>query len=271
MELPRSLGLANWQWLFILEGLPAVVLGFLALKVLTDRPEQAEWLDAEERTWLIETLDAERAVNKPHKGGAATAWATLRDPRVLALALIYSGTSAGLYAVGLWSPLIIRQFGYSALAIGWLNAVPSVVAAAGMIFWARHSDSTLERTWHVAIPCLLGCLGLLWTGQAEAALAAILALTVVNFGSNAPKGPVWALPSVFLSGSGAAAGIAWINSIGNLGGLVGPWLIGWIKGRWGTYAGGLDVVGAMMALSALVMLALSGRVEQKSGDKEVVT
>lgn len=264
MELPNFLGLANWQWLFILEGLPAVALGFLTLKVLTDRPEQAKWLNTEERAWLIGTLAGERAASKAHKGGAAAAWATLRDPRVLALALVYSGTSAGLYAVGLWSPLILKQFGYSALKIGWINAAPSAVAAVGMVLWARHSDRTIERTWHVAIPCFLGCAGLLWAGHAQAALSVILALTLVNLGSNAPKGPVWALPSVFLSGASAAAGIAWINSIGNIGGLVGPWLIGWIKGRWGSYAGGLYAVGVMMALSAVMMLVLSGQVERKN-------
>jgi ACS family tartrate transporter-like MFS transporter len=264
MELPPLLGLANWQWLFILEGLPAVLLGFLTLKVLTDRPEQATWLSGEERVWLIETLAAERAQSTMRKGGAAAAWATLRDPRVLALALIYSGTSAGLYAVGLWSPLIIHEYGYSPLTIGWINAAPSVVAAVGMILWARHSDRTLERTWHVAVPCLLGCVGLLWAGSAHAALAVVLALTIVNFGSNAPKGPVWALPGEFLSGASAAAGIAWINSLGNIGGFIGPWLIGVIKQRWGSYAGGLYVVGAMMALSAVVMVALSGQVERKS-------
>lgn len=263
MELPNFLGLANWQWLFILEGLPAVMLGFLALKVLTDRPEQATWLDADERAWLIETLARERAASQPQKPGARAAWAALRDPRVLALAAIYSGTSAGLYAVGLWSPLIIHQFGYSALTIGWINAVPSVVAAVGMILWARHSDRRLERTLHVAIPCLLGCLGLVWAGNAHTALAVVLALTVISFGSNAPKGPLWALPGVFLSGASAAAGIAWINSMGNIGGLIGPWLIGWIKGRSGSYSGGLYVVGAMMGLSALLMLAFSAQIEEK--------
>lgn len=268
MELPRLLGLANWQWLFILEGLPAVLLGFLTLKVLTDRPEQATWLDQDERTWLIETLARERAAGHPQKASSAAAWATLRDPRVLALAVIYSGTSAGLYAVGLWSPLIIRQFGYSALTIGWINAIPSVVAAAGMILWARNSDRLLERTWHVAIPCLLGCVGLVWAGHAQAALSVVLALTIVSFGANAPKGPLWALPGVFLSGAGAAAGIAWINSMGNIGGLIGPWLIGWIKERWGSYAGGLYVVGAMMALSALLMLALSHQIEQRGGGRK---
>jgi ACS family tartrate transporter-like MFS transporter len=262
MELPNFLGLANWQWLFILEGLPAVMLGFLALKVLTDRPEQATWLDADERAWLIETLARERAANHVQKTSAAAAWATLRDPRVLALAVIYSGTSAGLYAVGLWSPLIIHQFGYSPLTIGWLNSVPSVVAVAGMIFWARNSDRLLERSWHVAIPCLLGCAGLVWAGNAHSALAVVLALTVVSFGSNAPKGPLWALPGVFLSGASAAAGIAWINSMGNIGGLIGPWLIGWIKGRSGSYSGGLYVVGAMMGLSAVLMLVLRRQIER---------
>jgi ACS family tartrate transporter-like MFS transporter len=263
MELPRILGLANWQWLFIIEGLPAVLLGFVTLKVLTDRPEHATWLNAEERTWLIETLATERAAGKTHKDGAAAAWATLRDPRVLALALIYTGNSAGLYAVGLWSPLIIHEFGYSALTIGWINMVPSVVAVVGMVFWARHSDRTMERTWHVAIPCLLGCAGMLWAGHASTILAVVLALTIVNFGANAPKGPVWALPGVFLSGASAAAGIAWINSMGNIGGFIGPWLIGIIKQRWGSYSGGLYLVGGMMALSGLVMIALSKQVEQK--------
>ncbi|MGB6743155.1 MAG: MFS transporter, partial [Terracidiphilus sp.] len=205
-----------------------------------------------------------------HKTSTAAAWATLRDPRVLALALIYMGNSAGLYAVGLWSPLIIHEFGYSALTIGWINTVPSVVAVIGMVLWARNSDRTLERTWHVAIPCLLGCAGMLWAGSAHTIFAVVLALTIVYFGANAPKGPVWALPGAFLSGASAAAGIAWINSLGNIGGFIGPWLIGIIKQRWGTYAGGLDVVGAMMALSAVVMLALSRQIERKNHARENV-
>jgi ACS family tartrate transporter-like MFS transporter len=178
---------------------------------------------------------------------------------VLALALVYSGTSAGVYALGLWSPLILRQFGYSAMAIGWLNSVPSFVAVAAMIVWARHSDRTLERTWHVALPCLAACLGFAWAGTAAAAVGVILALTIVNVGVNAAKGPLWAMPSMFLTGASAAAGIALINSMGNLGGFVGPLLIGWLKDRWGSYAGGLYVVGGMLALSAVVIVALSGR------------
>lgn len=257
MELPRIAGLSDWQWLFILEAMPAVLLGFVVMKLLCDRPEDASWLDAEERDWLTTKLKQERAPAPPRSGNLKNAWAALRDPRVIGLAIIYSGTSAGLYAVGLWSPLIIKQFGFSPMAVGWINAVPSIVAALGMIAWARSSDRMLERSWHVAIPCALACAGLVWAGLAQAAIPAVVALTIVNFGSNASKGPLWAVPSLFLSGAGAAAGIAWINSLGNIGGFVGPILIGWIKGKWGSYAGGLDAVGAMLALSAVLMLAMS--------------
>jgi len=264
MELPRIAGLSDWQWLFILEALPAIVLGILALKVLTDRPEEAAWLEAEECDWLTAKLEEERAASKPKTGSAAAAWAALRDPRVIVLAIVYSGTSAGLYAVGLWAPLIIKQFGFSPMAVGWINAVPSLVAAVGMIFWARSSDRKLERTWHVAIPCLLACGGLVWAGLAQAAIPAVLALTVVNFGSNASKGPLWAVPTLFLSGASAAAGIAWINSLGNIGGFVGPIVIGWIKEHRGTYAGGLDAVGAMLALSAVLMVAMSWQMSRRT-------
>ncbi|HEV2133353.1 MAG TPA: MFS transporter [Terracidiphilus sp.] len=257
MELPRIAGLSDWQWLFILEALPAIILGFAVMKMLADRPEDATWLETEEREWLTAKLLQERAPSRPRSGGLNSAWVALRDPRVLGLAVIYSGTSAGLYAVGLWSPLIIKQFGFSPMAVGWLNTVPSVIAAAGMILWARSSDRRLERSWHVAIPCALACAGLVWAGLAQAAIPAIVALTIVNFGSNASKGPLWAVPSLFLSGAGAAAGIAWINSLGNIGGFVGPILIGWMKERWGSYAGGLDAVGAMLAISAALMLFMS--------------
>jgi ACS family tartrate transporter-like MFS transporter len=262
MELPRIAGLADWQWLYIIEGFPAVVLGFLTLKVLTDTPEQAGWLDTDEQTWLMGTLKAERAQSTTHRSSTAAAWAVLRDPRVLALALVYSGTSAGLYAIGFWAPLLIKQFGYSPLTVGWLNALPSLVAVLGMMAWARHSDRTLERIWHVTIPCVLGCAGLVWAGYAGAAVAVILALTLASFGVNASKPPLWAIPSMFLSGASAAAGIALINSLGNLGGFVGPLLIGWMKDRWGSYAAGMVAVSAMMALSAVVMLGVRRRLER---------
>lgn len=261
MELPKFWGLMNWQWLYIIEALPAIFLGLLTFKVLTDKPEDASWLDDEEREWLVQTLEAERMESSKQTGKRSVKGSevitALCDPRVLALALVYSGGSAGLYVLGFWSPLILKQYGYSALTIGWLNSAPSFLAIIGMILWARHSDQTLERTWHVAIASLLTCVGFAWAGWATAAIPVILALTVANIGVNATKGPVWAMPSMFLTGASAAAGIAMINSMGNFGGFIGPVLVGWLKDKLGSYAGGLYIVGAMMALSAVVVVLLS--------------
>ncbi|MFT0170310.1 MFS transporter [Paraburkholderia mimosarum] len=262
MQLPPMFGLANWQLLYVIEAIPAVVLGFVVLKALTDTPSKARWLDAKERDWLMAKLAGEAKMREGHAGHTTGALSALRDPRVLALALIYFGTSAGLYTLGLWAPLIIRQYGFSAMETGLLNAIPSIVAVIAMILWARHSDRTAERTWHVVIPCVLACVGFVFAGRADTALMIVLALVVVNIGISAAKAPLWAMPSMFLSGAGAAAGIAMINSIGNLGGFVGPAVIGWLKNRTGSYAAGLYVVGATLALSALVTLILSRKASQ---------
>lgn len=159
---------------------------------------------------------------------------------------------------------MIRQFGFSALETGLLNAIPSLAAVVAMILWARRSDRTGERTWHVVIPCVLACVGFVFAGQASTALLTVLALVVVNVGISAAKAPLWAMPSMFLSGAGAAAGIAMINSIGNLGGFVGPFAIGWLKNLTGGYAAGLYVVAATLALSAIVTLLLSRKAPQQA-------
>ncbi|MFL9882392.1 MFS transporter [Paraburkholderia agricolaris] len=259
MQMPALLGLKDWQWLFIIEAIPAVILGFVVLKALTDSPEKAAWLAADEKAWLIATLREERAGRESQAGHAAGALAALRDPRVWIMSMIYFGTSAGLYTLGLWAPLIIRQFGFSALGTGALNAIPSVLAVVGMVMWARHSDRTGERTWHVVIPCVAAGVGLAWAGFADTVVAVVLALIVVNVGISAAKAPLWAMPSTFLSGAGAAAGIAMINSIGNLGGFVGPFAIGWLKSVTGGYAAGLYVVAASLAVSAMLALAIGRR------------
>jgi ACS family tartrate transporter-like MFS transporter len=258
MELPKFAGLSNWQWLYIIEAVPAILLGLAVLQVLTDKPEQAHWLEQEERDWLVSTLQSERTSTKSsHGAGLASALRTMRDPRVLALSLIYLGTSAGLYTLGLWAPLILRQFAFSSIETGWINALPSVVAIGGMTIWARHSDQTQERTWHVVLPCAAACIGFIWAGTVHTAIGVILALVIVNVGVSAAKAPLWAMATTFLSGASSAAGIAAINSIGNLGGFLGPFLIGWIKGRSGSYTGGLYVVGATLAISAILTYLLS--------------
>lgn len=263
MKLPSVAGLADWQVLYILEALPAVILGFFVLKYLTDTPSQAQWLAPEEREWLIAKLKTEADARQSHVGHTAGALSALRDPRVRALALIYFGTSAGLYTLGLWAPLIIKQYGFDAFQTGLLAGIPSIVAVVVMILWAKHSDRTEERTWHVVIPCVLACLGFVFAGNAATALMIVLALVVVNVGISAAKAPLWAMPSMFLSGAGAAAGIAMINSIGNLGGFVGPFAIGWLKNVTGGYSAGLYVVGATLAVSAVVTLMLSRQSKER--------
>lgn len=265
MQLPGVWGLADWQMLYLIEAAPAVILGFVVLKYMTDRPDQAEWLQPAEREWLIARLKSESDAKKGGHGHTASALSALKDLRVLALALIYFGTSAGLYTLGLWAPLMIREFGFSPFETGLLAGVPSVVAVAAMVLWARHSDRTGERTWHVVLPCVLACVGLLLAGNASTALFVVLSLVIVNVGISSAKAPLWAMPSTFLSGAGAAAGIAMINSLGNLGGFVGPFVIGWLKNTTGSYTAGLYVVAASLALSAVVTLMLSRRTRGPEG------
>ena len=256
LEMHGVLGLRGWQWMFLLEAIPAVILGFVVFFFLTDRPEKATWLASDERDWLVSTMNAEHAA----KGAKAhhSIWSGLSDMRVLALSLIYFGTSAGLYTLGIWAPQIIRQFDLSTMQVGLLNAVPPTVAIVAMIIWARHSDRTAERTWHVVIACLVAAVGLALAGLAGSVVTVVAALTLVNIGISSAKPPLWSMPTMFLSGSAAAAGIATINSIGNLGGFVGPTVIGWIKDTTGSFLGGLYFVAGLLCLSAVLTLLLAG-------------
>lgn len=256
LEMHGLLGYAGWQWMFVLEAIPALLLGIVVLFFLTDRPAQAKWLNAEERRWLQETMQAEEQARSTQHGHSS-AWRGLADKRVLALALVYFGTSAGLYTLGIWSPQIIRSFGASSLEIGFLNAFPAVIGVIGMILWARHSDRRGERSWHVIGACLLAAAGLIYAGNVSTLLAVIIALTLVTVGISASKPPLWSMPTLFLSGPAAAAGIATINSIGNLGGFVGPMMIGVIRQQTGSYTWGLYFVAALLALSALIVLILA--------------
>ncbi len=264
LELDGLAGFKGWQWLFILELAPAILLGFVVLGFMTDRPEKAKWLADDERAWLVNTMNAEQA------GKAATAghsvWRGLTDPRVLALSLVYFGTSAGLYTLGVWAPQIIKDFGLTNMQVGVLNAIPPTVAVIAMYLWSWHSDRTNERTWHVIIACVAAAVGLVLAGVAGTVVAVVAALVLVNVGISAAKPPLWAMPTMFLSGPAAAAGIATINSIGNLGGFFGPAMIGWIKSLTGSFAGGLYFVAAMLVISAIVtlLLARAGRQEAAS-------
>jgi len=261
LQMDGLAGYAGWQWMFVLEAIPAVLLGIVVLFYLTDRPARAKWLTEEEREWLQNTMLAEeqaRAAGPKH----SSAWSGLADKRVLALALVYFGTSAGLYTLGIWAPQIIHSFGASSLEIGFLNAFPAVIGILGMILWARHSDRMNERSWHVIGACLLAAAGLIYAGNVSTLLTVILALTLVTVGISASKPPLWSMPTLFLSGPAAAAGIATINSIGNLGGFVGPMMIGVIRQHTGSYTWGLFFVAGLLILSALIVLILSGNAKK---------
>jgi ACS family tartrate transporter-like MFS transporter len=255
LEMHGVLGFKGWQWLFLLEALPAILLGFVVLGYMTDRPEQARWLKDDERAWLVNTMNAERA------GKAASTshsiWRGLTDPRVLALSLVYFGTSAGLYTLGVWAPQIIKSFGLSNMQVGFLNAVPPTIAVVAMYLWSWHSDRTNERTWHVVTACLVAAIGLALAGISTGVASVVASLVLVNVGISAAKPPLWSMPTLFLAGPAAASGIATINSIGNLGGFAGPAMIGWIKDQTGSFEGGLYFVCALLLLSATLTLLLA--------------
>jgi ACS family tartrate transporter-like MFS transporter len=259
LDLHGLAGLKGWQWLFLVEAVPAILLGFVVLVYMTDRPENAKWLPEEERAWLVDTMNAERASKAATAGHSI--WRGLTDPRVLALSLVYFGTSAGLYTLGVWAPQIIKGFNLTNMQVGLLNAIPPTVAVIAMYLWAWHSDRTNERTRHVVIACIAAALGLALAGLAGSVVSVVAALVLVNVGISSAKPPLWSMPTIFLSGPAAAAGIATINSIGNLGGFVGPSVIGWIKTETGSFEGGLYFVGGLLVLSAVVtlLLARSGR------------
>lgn len=246
LELNGFAGLKGWQWMFILEAVPAVILGVVVFFHMTDRPEKAKWLKEDEREWLVATMNAEAADKAAH--AKHSFWRGLADPRVLALALVYFGTSAGLYTLGIWAPQIIKQLGVSSMTVGLLNMIPPTASVLAMVFWSRHSDRTNERTWHVVVACVTASCGLILAGGAQSAFGVVAALTIVNIGISCSKPPLWSMPTMFLSGSAAATGIAAINSIGNLGGFAGPAMIGWVKDATGSFEWGLYFVAALLAV-----------------------
>ncbi|WP_291375229.1 MFS transporter [Acinetobacter sp. UBA6720] len=267
LEMHGIMGLAGWQWMFLIEAIPAVILGVVVFFYMTDRPEKAAWLKPDEREWLVKTMQAEDA----NKGGQQhhSILRGLANPRVLALALIYFGTSAGLYTLGIWAPQIIKELGVSSMTVGLLNAIPPIISVVAMILWSRHSDKTNERTWHVALACLTAAVGLAIAASTGSMFGLIAALTIVNVGISCSKPPLWSMPTMFLSGAAAATGIATINSIGNLGGFAGPAIIGWVKDQTGSFAGGLYFVAGLLILSTVLTLVLSFTQKNKANSAEL--
>jgi ACS family tartrate transporter-like MFS transporter len=255
MELNGVLGLLGWQWLFLMEGVPALVLGLIALWYLTDRPAEAAWLATDEREWLSQAILREQTAIKDQR--SLSAWRAMMDWKVLALALAYFGTSAGLYTIGFWAPLIVSGLGFSVFHVGFLVAIPNLIAVIGMVLWSRNSDRTGERYWHAAIACFIAAVGMAMAAHAgTSAILAITGLSLTAFGVSAAKPPLWSLPTMFFEGTAAAATIGLINSLGTLGGFVGPIMIGANSGAGGHFSRGLTMVGGTLIVSAVTILIL---------------
>lgn len=248
-------GLEGWQWLFLLEGLPAIVLGFVVLRYLDDGPEQATWLSDAEKAAIVERLSAE--ANEKEQHGRHTLLQGLFNGRVWLLALIYFCIVAGFYGISFWLPQIVKAFSEAGnFTVGVLSALPYVAAAIVMVIVGAHSDRTVERRWHVAGSALVGAAGMVASGYTTAPVASLIALSVAAAGIWGTMGPFWALPTAYLGGTAAAGGIALINSIGNLGGFVGPYLIGIARDYPGDFQSGMTTLAVILVLGAALVIAV---------------
>ena len=255
LNLEGVAGLHGWQWVFILEAVPALIMAFVTYAYLTDRPADAAWLDRAESTWLQNLLDAERATREKK---VRLSWAkAIVDPRVIALGFVYMGCNIPQYGLSFFLPQIVKAFGgLSNFQVGLITALPYAVGAIGMVIWSRHSDRTGERKWHTVIPLAAIVLGLGLAAAAPSPSLKMASLCIAGFGFFASLPVFWTLPTALLSGAGAAAGIAAVNSIGNLGGYFGPQVFGWLKDRTGADTAGLMFLAACAVVGAIIVLVL---------------
>ena len=255
LNLEGFQGLHGWQWMFIIEALPALVMSIVVYFYLTDRPKDALWLAPAERQWLQDRLDAERATRERH--GAMSWFRSMLDPRVIALGFVYMGCNIPQYGLSFFLPQIVKAFGgLNNVEIGVITALPYAVGAVGMIFWSRHSDKTGERKWHAVIPLGIIVVGLSLAAVMPDPTLKMACLCVAGFGFFAVLPVFWTLPTTFLSGAGAAAGIAAVNSIGNLGGFFGPKVFGWLKDTTGADYASLMFLAACAVIGAVIVLVL---------------
>jgi len=249
------LGVGSWRWLFILEGLPAIALGFLTYLVLPNRPSEAKFLTEEEKDWVQSELEREET-QKPQ--GRHSAMEGIANLRVWHLALIYFAMMIGSYTLSFYAPQLVKSLSseYSSSLVGNLVMIPYLVALVGMIFVGRSSDRRMERRYHAAACLLVGGIGFLSLGWVHSPFVTVVLLSLLAIGYCSSLSPFWAMPSEFLTGLSAASGIAFINSVGNLGGFFGPSMVGFITQRTGTLYGGLAFAGISMLVGAALVLLL---------------
>jgi MFS transporter, ACS family, tartrate transporter len=256
LTLDGTLGLRDWQWLFLLEGLPAVVLGAIALRALTDRPEDASWLPTADRAWLVGTMHDERS--RRGAGGHGSLAAALQSGTFWRLTTVYFLNTIVTYGVFLWLPKILKEAsGAGGFAVSAMTAFPFLVALVAMVLIGRHSDRTGERRWHVAGCAAMAASGLILAAMFEHhLLLLVLGFTLSQSGQRSVMSVFWAIPQRVLGGTAAAAGIALINAVGNLGGWVGPSVMGWLRQSTGAYTGGLLVLSCVLIAEGLLVLTL---------------
>ena len=249
------LGLGGWQWIFILEAIPTLVLGVLTFIWLTDRPEHASWLTREQQGWLVAKLEGER--QRASRVQHMSIWKVLSNRYVLIMALVYAGAAGASTSLALWMPQLVKSFGLTNFETGLVNAVPFGIAAVWMVLWGRNSDRTGERVWHNALPLMWMVLAMVATFFVTGNLwITIVLLTLIAAGTYASKGPFWALSSEWLGPAVAAAGLAQINALGNLSGFFFNYMIGWIKDETGSFPLALMPIAAVAAIGTICVLTL---------------
>src|SRR6516165_1273769 len=251
LGLDGLFGLRGWQIMFIAEGLPTVLVGVATFFLLTDRPEQAKFLSEVEKRWLSTTLRAERRAKESVR--AFTLWQALINPKVLLLSLNYLGIVTASLGMLFFIPQIIKELGnFSHMTVGWLTMIPYICGGISMVTWGYISDRMAERRWNLLLACIVSTAGLVIAGMTMGSWWALVGMSIAAIGFYGSKGPFWAMPPMFLTGMAAAGAIAWINSLGNLGGFFGPWYVGIMKDVTGDYSGGLYGLALLGLISALV-------------------
>ena len=254
-------GLPGWKWLFIIEGIPALAFGTVVALLLAESPARAAWMSDEERVLLTSVLEAERQATPG--ASAESVKSAFLHPGIWILCAVYFGINTCVYGITLWLPTVIRSLsGLSNLTIGLLTAVPNLAAAIAMTINGHHSDLKGERRWHIVFSAMAGTCGLLLAAFSHSAFAMVLGTSLAMAGAYAMDGPFWTLPPTLLSGTAAAAGIAIINSVGNLGGFFGPYLIGFVRTETGSFQGSMLVIGALLAVSGSLIFLVRLRREE---------
>jgi MFS transporter, ACS family, tartrate transporter len=265
------LGLAGWKWMFIAEAIPTVLVGIVILFFVTDRPHLARWLSDDQRSWLISTLETERSLIEAKR--KVSVWQSFFDPKVLLLTLNYFGIVGASVGMLLFVPQIVKQLGLTNMQVGWVSMIPYICGAVALLVWGWFSDRTGERRWNLFWACTTATAGLVIAGATVGTVWALVGMSIAAIGFYGSKGPFWTMPSMILTGTAAASGIAWINAVGNLGGFFGPSIVGWAKTYTGSFAGGLYALACFSLVSAIVAalgLRIPNPAARRTAEQEMV-